>query len=117
MDRIVLHGVRCRMRVGVSPEERAEPQECLVDVELGRDLAPAGCSDDLQHSIDYEHVFHAVHRVAAGGTYKLLERFAAALEKELQSALQYEDLVIRVKKTHPPLSGPVDFAGIEWRRT
>ena len=116
MDRVLLHGIRCRMRVGVTPEERAHPQDCLVDVELARDLARAMETDDLHDSLDYAQVYDIVLGLAREEQYALLERFAGRLEEELSNRLEFDGLVIRAKKLKPPFGGSVDFAGVEVRR-
>ena len=116
MDRVVLVGVRCRMRVGVSPTERREPQDCLVDVELERDLSRPMQTDDLQDSLDYAQVFALIQRLACEEEFALLERFAGRLEAELRRTQQFRGLLIRVKKLRPPLDGVVDFAGVEIHR-
>jgi dihydroneopterin aldolase len=116
MDRVLLSGVRCALRVGVAAEERRTPQDILVDVELGRDLSPALRSDDVRDTIDYGQVFELVQGLAREEEFALLERFAGRLEEELRRSLHYESLVIRVKKLRPPLPGSMDFAGIEIRR-
>ena len=116
MDRILLIGIRCVMHVGVSSEERAVLQECLVDVEMETDLQQASQSDQLQDSVDYSAVFLAVHEVAQQKPYRLLERFAGALEERLRRDFSFHGVVLRVKKLNPPLDGPLDFAGIELRR-
>lgn len=116
MDRVILRGIRCRLHIGVSERERQSPQDCLVDVELGRDLAPAMCSDDLQDSLDYAQVFEIVLGLAREKEFVLLEGFAGALETALRRRCQFAGLTIRVKKLHPPFDGELDYAGIEVRR-
>lgn len=116
MDRILLIGIRCAMHVGVTSEERAVLQECLVDVELETDLQLASQSDQLQDSLDYSAVFQAVHDVAQEKRYRLLERFAGALEERLRRDFSLQGVVLRVKKLNPPLDGPLEFTGIELRR-
>ncbi len=117
MDRVVLHGVRCALRVGVAAGERRIPQDCLVDVELGRDLSAAMRSDAVADTIDYGRVFALVQGLAREEEFALLERFAGRLEEELRRAVPFDSLVIRVKKLRPPLPGSMDFAGIEIHRS
>jgi len=116
MDRILLSGVRCRVRIGVTQEERQRPQECLVDVELERDLSRAAQTDDLHDTLDYSSVFDLIQRVSREREYALLERFAGRLEEELRADPASKSLRIRVRKPHPPLDGSVDYAGIEIHR-
>lgn len=116
MDRVVLSGIHCRLRIGVTAEERRSPQDCRVDVEMERDLSRAMRSDDLHDSIDYARVFEIVEGLAREEEFALLERFAGRLEDELRHTFAFEGLVLRVKKLRPPLAGSLDFAGIEIRR-
>lgn len=116
MDRILLSGVRCSIRVGVAPAERQQPQECLVDVEVERDLSRAARTDDLHDTLDYSQVYDLIQRLSQDGEYALLERFAGRLEEELRRDLASKSLRIRVKKLRPPRVGLVDYAGIEIRR-
>ena len=116
MDRVVLAGIRCRMHVGCSAEERERQQECLVDVELECDLTRATSTDDLNDSLDYSRVFDLVHDLARSESFALLERFAGRLEEELRRAMRFRSVLIRVKKLHPPLSGDLEYAGVEIRR-
>ncbi len=116
MDRILLSGVRCSIRIGVTPKERQEPHECLVDVELERDLSRAARTDDVRDTLDYSQVYELIQQLAREGEYALLERFAGRLEEELRRDLASQSLRIRVKKLHPPLAGRVDYAGVEIQR-
>lgn len=117
MDRVILSGMRCWMRVGVTSEERRTPQECLVDVELEGDLSRPMRSDDLRDSIDYGRVHALTHDLSQAEEFALLERFAGRLEEELRRAMSFGSMTIRVKKLHPPLPGVLDYAGIEVRRS
>lgn len=116
MDRVILSGVRCWMRVGVTLEERRTPQECLVDVELEADLSRPMQTDDLQDTVDYGRALAILQGIAAEEEFALLERFAGRLEEELRRAMRFDAVTIRVHKLHPPLPGVLHHAGIEVRR-
>jgi dihydroneopterin aldolase len=116
MDRVSLIGIRCRLRIGVTPEERRVPQDCLVDVELERDLSRPMRTDDLHDSLDYSRVFGIVQKVAGTEEHALLERFAGRLEEDLRAGCTFAGLTIRVKKLRPPLPGALEYAAIEVRR-
>ena len=116
MDRVILNGIQCSLRVGVSPEERREPQDCLVDVELESDLSRAARTDDLLDTVDYSRVFALVHQLSSSEEFALLERFAGRLAEEIHHSVRCEAMLIRVKKLHPPLAGPLAFAGVELHR-
>ena len=116
MDRILLAGIRCVLRVGAFEEERSTPQECLVDIELVKDLHQAARSDELVDTLDYGAVFDTVLEVGREKRYCLLEGFAGALYARLCEAFSFESVLIRVKKLKPPLDGPLEYAGIELHR-
>jgi len=116
MDRVILSGVRCSMRVGVTQEERRTPQECQVDVELEADLSRPMRTDDLRDTLDYSRVHAIVHGLSQEEEFELLERFAGRLEDELRRTMSFGSITIRVKKLRPPLPGVLDYAGIEVRR-
>jgi len=116
MDRVILNGIRCRVRTGTTAEERLEAQDCLVDVELEHDLGRAARSDDVRDTLDYSRVFDLVQALAGTGEYALLESFAGRIEAEIRSRIACRAFVIRVKKLRPPLPGPVEYAAVEIRR-
>jgi len=116
MDRVILSGVRCWMRVGVTHEERRTPQECLVDVELEADLSRPMQTDDLHDTLDYGRALAILRGIAAEEEYSLLERFAGRLEEELRLAMRFDAVTIRIHKLHPPLPGVLHRVGIEVRR-
>src|SRR5258707_13250050 len=82
MDTIILSGIRALGAHGVLPEEQGRPQPFEVDVELSVDLAPAGRSDVLSDTIDYDALAaRGVQIVEAGGLSPLgtlATRIAAA---------------------------------------
>ncbi|MBI3550660.1 MAG: dihydroneopterin aldolase [Elusimicrobia bacterium] len=98
--RILLLGVECRPRLGVPEWERKKPQKVLVDVELTASLAKAASSDDVRDSIDYWEVEKRVRAAAERGSFKLVERLADRLAREV---LDYDRRVaavlVRVHKT------------------
>lgn len=116
MDRIILRGIRCLIRVGVTAEERRRPQDCRVDVEVEADLGRATRSDDLRDTLDYAAIFTAVLALARDEEFALLERFAGRLVEELRRFVPTGALVIRVHKLQPPLPGVLESAGIEIHR-
>ena len=95
MDTIILTGIRALGAHGVLPEEQARPQPFEVDVELTVDLKPAGRSDVLSDTVDYDdlagrvvriveegearQLFDRASRVAGGGS------FSTAARKELEA--------------------------------
>ena len=56
MDKIILKGIRFHGYHGVAEAERQLGQKYEIDLEMMTDLATAGKTDDLAHTIDYAQV-------------------------------------------------------------
>lgn len=117
-DRIVLAGMAFQARHGVNDWEKVEPQRFEVDVELELDLQPAGREDDLTETVDYRGVYEATRQVVELRTFELIEALAEAIAHEVLAANpMVRDVVVRVRKPEVSLGGPLDYAGVEIRRT
>lgn len=119
-DRIVLANMEFLGRHGVSDEERAEPQQIDVDVELEADLAPAGASDGLADTVNYSRVFDACREIVEERSFKLLEAIAEAIAaRVLADFARVDAITVRVRKPGVPIDGRLEYAGvtIERRRT
>ena len=110
-DKVILRDVRARANIGVSAEERAEPQDVLFDVELRLDLGPAAAADDLSLTPDYGEVAVLLRRTAGERSYRLLETMAAAAAEGLLRRFGSERVVLRVRKADlRDARGPLDAA-------
>lgn len=116
-DRIVLSRMRFDGRHGVSDEERATVQPFEVDVELYLDLQPAGTDDDLAKTVDYGQVFELCRDLVEATNFRLLETIAEGIAHEILVAHRVTEVVVRVRKLRVPVSGTVDHAEVEIRRT
>ena len=107
--RVLAHGIVCRSRIGVTREERAEPQELLVDIEVTLTAEARGTRDDLGETVDYVELAATAGAVAARDEYRLVEtlaeRIAATVGRETPQAAggstprnRIESLRVRVTK-------------------
>jgi len=113
-DRILLRGMVFYGYHGVNPEERALGQRFVVDVELERDLSPAGLSDDLSMTVNYAAVYRAVKEVVEGEACNLIEAVAERVAAALLSRFGPEAVRVRVRKPWAPVKGSVlDWVGVE----
>ncbi|HYH94020.1 MAG TPA: dihydroneopterin aldolase [Candidatus Saccharimonadales bacterium] len=115
-DRIVLTNMRFEARHGAHEWEQLETQRFEVDVELARDLQPAGIEDDLDLTVDYGKVYSAVRQIVESTSYKLLEALAEAISQELLSGFDVFEVTVRIRKPEVRLGGPLDHASVEIRR-
>ncbi len=104
-------------RHGYYDHELQEPQPFEVDVELVRNLQPAGVDDDLTKTIDYGRVYAIVRQIVESTSFRLLEAIAEAISHELLIELEVTEVGIRIRKPAVQLGGPLDHASVEiWRR-
>ena len=108
--------MRFQGRHGVLEWEQRTAQAFEVDVELTKNLQPAGVDDDLDQTVDYGKVFDAVRQIVESTSYRLLEALAEAISHELLADFPIDEVAVRVRKPEVKLSGPLDYAGVEIRR-
>ena len=113
LDRLKLAGIKIFPRIGVTPEERAAPQECQADVVISGDWSAAAASDDLSLSIDYCMILEKVRGVAAAREYALLETLAYVIAQSVLADFPVENVNVKVRKRPAVLRDLLDFAEIE----
>ena len=115
-DRIELRGLRVLAHCGVLPEEQERRQPFAVDLDVERELAAAGLSDDLADTSDYGAVCAAVERLAADGRYRLLERFAQAIADAVLDDPAVASVTVAVSKLRPPVPQDLASSGVRITR-
>lgn len=115
-DKILLTGARFFGHHGVSDEERRIGGRFVVDVELTFDLARAGATDDLSHTISYADVYDVVAEMVQKKSFQLVEALAENIAQALFRQFPATRVMVRVFKQPPPIPGTVDSAGVEIRR-
>jgi dihydroneopterin aldolase len=115
-DRIVLANMQFQGRHGYYDHEMLTPQPFEVDIELARNLQPAGVDDDLEKTVDYGKVYSAVRQIVESTSYHLLEALAEAISHELLADFDVSEVTVRLRKPQVQLGGPLDYAGVEIHR-
>jgi FolB domain-containing protein len=112
-DRIEVRGLELLIYCGVLPEEQARQQPFRFDLDLHLDLSPAGCSDDLKHTVDYGNVAALLALHLGQERFLLLERMAQrTAELVLEASPLVEAVTVRAAKMRPPLPVHVDTTGV-----
>lgn len=112
-DAIYLRGMIFEGRHGVGDEERAEPQEIQLDVELLLELGAAGASDALDQTVDYGAVFEICREQVEERSHHLLETLGEAVAREVLNRFPPVDrVVVDVRKPGVPIDGIIEHAGV-----
>jgi dihydroneopterin aldolase len=115
-DVIEVRGLRAAGICGVLPEEQQRAQPLVVDLDLMADLAEAGASDDLTHTVDYGAVADRVNRVITTERFALLERLAARIAEECLVDERVVAVTVSVRKLRPPVPELVETTGVRITR-
>ena len=116
MDTIILSGIRALGAHGVLPEEQGRPQPFEVDVELSVDLGPAGRSDVLSDTIDYDGLAQQIVEIVEAGGLSLLEALAERIATACRADPRVTAVVVTVKKLRPPVPVHVDHVAVRIER-
>ncbi len=99
---------------GANPAEREVGQRFVVDLEVHRDLRPAGLSDDLADTVSYTRFYELVKEILEGPSRNLLENIAETIAQRVLEGFEVEAVKVRVRKPEVPIKGSVlDHASVE----
>ncbi|VAH01035.1 unnamed protein product [Triticum turgidum subsp. durum] len=65
-DKLILRGLQFHGFHGVKHEEKKLGQKFVVDVDAWMDLAAAGDSDDISHTVSYTDIYSSPRSPASG---------------------------------------------------
>lgn len=114
-DRITISRLKVPTHVGVTDEERSQPQTVVVNIELILDLKPAAQSDNLTDTVDYDRLTTEVAELVRSSETKLLENLAETIASHVCTLTRVERVSVEVIKESPPV--PEDVGPIAVRIT
>lgn len=116
-DRITLKNMAFYAYHGIRPSEIEQGQRFFVDVDLFMDLKPAGETDDIKRTADYQGVFETVKEHVEGRRFHLMEALAESLATAILADFdKVERVNVRVRKPSTPLQGILDHTEVEISR-
>jgi dihydroneopterin aldolase len=98
MDKIIIQDLAVQYRVGVTDEERAQPQKLLVTVEMELDFSRAAINDELAYTCDYFAVSQELLRYGENRSWKLIERLAVEMAAMIMRDFKPQRVTIEIKK-------------------
>lgn len=109
-DKLVIHDLVAKCRIGVFEWEQVTPQDIWIDLELSIDAAKAAAQDDVAATIDYGRLVTAVKQHVQHKTFHLLETMAEEVAALILKEFSATQVMVRVKKRALP---GVDYAAVE----
>jgi dihydroneopterin aldolase len=116
VDKVIVSGARVMARIGVTEQERAAPQELVVDLELEVDTREAARTDDLRFSVDYAAVWRRLAEAAQRQPYALVETLAERIAAAVLGEFPAQAVRVLVRKPAALQKQGVDWAGVEITR-
>lgn len=116
MDSIIVSDLLVQVRVGVTDEERAQPQNVLVSFEACLDLAAAGASDDLADTLDYGSLLLGVTKTVNQEPVRLIEHLAERVATFLLELNGVGRVSVEVAKERPPIPQNVGRVSVRVER-
>lgn len=116
-DRIGVARIAVFGRHGVLPEEAVLGQRFYISIDARLDLAPAGRSDDVAHTVSYADLTEIAVSIATERRFNLIEALAETIAATI---LERHDIVeaitIRIDKPSAPVPAILDGVSVEITR-
>ena len=112
-DRITLAGVRIFPRIGTTPEERSNPQECELDLTIWGNFESAADADSLDKSIDYCRVLEEVQKIAGASEYALVESLGYSISRTILLKFSANRVNVQLRKRPVVLLDQIEYIEIE----
>ena len=112
-DKLILSGMQFFGRHGVFPEEKSMGQKFIIDVETTTDLQKAGMCDDLSFSLNYADIYANIKSITTLKCFNLIEALAETIAQDILLNYNVDEVLVRVRKPHAPISGIFDYMGCE----
>ncbi|HWY74495.1 MAG TPA: dihydroneopterin aldolase [Verrucomicrobiae bacterium] len=113
MSRIKITDLEVFYCVGVSEQERAQPQRLLLTIDMIFDFTAAAMSDRLTKTIDYFAVAQMLLKYGEGRNWKLIEKLAMNVADEILGEYRPDAVTVEVKKFPIAQAGHVS---VVWSR-
>jgi dihydroneopterin aldolase len=116
-DRIGVARIAVFGRHGVLPEEAVLGQRFYISLDARIDLAPAGRSDDVAHTVSYADLTQIAVDIATERRFNLIEALAEAIAATILERFgAVEAITVRVDKPSAPVPAILDGVSIEITR-
>ena len=106
-DLISVRGIEGYGYHGVLPEERANGQPFVVDLQVHMDISSAAAGDDLAQAVDYSVLANEVVDIIQGEPLNLIETVAVRIADQVLAHSRVVSVRVTVHKPRAPVGVPV----------
>ena len=115
MSKISIVDLEVFYSVGVTDEERAQPQRLLVTVVMDFDFSTASLSDRIEKTINYQAVAQRLLKYGDGRSWKLLERLVSNIADTVMTEFKPQAVMVEAKKFTIPQARYVSVSLVRTR--
>lgn len=113
-DVILVKGLEVPLCIGVSDEERANPQLMKLHLEMVPENGCSGINDAIDKTVNYYDVSQRVKHLAAERPRKLIETLAEEVIEMILTEFAVTEVQLEIEKSILP---DTDFVGLRmWRQ-
>ena len=112
---VFVRDLEIEARIGIYPEEKANPQRIIVNIDLSVEEGDDPGSDDISSVVSYELVVKTVERIVAEGHVNLVETLAERIATSCLSDRRVVAARVRIEK--PDVISNTRSVGVEIERT
>ena len=105
-----------KTHLGVTEEERGQPQEVVVDIALAADLRTPGRSDYLADTVDYSRATTIAADLIGASNASLLEHLAEQVAGALLGLEGVDYVTVEIAKDPAPVGENVDNISVRIER-
>ncbi|MFN3604541.1 MAG: dihydroneopterin aldolase [Leptonema sp. (in: bacteria)] len=88
--KIFIYDLKIIMNIGIREDERANPQEIIINLECEVDFSKAMESDNIHDTLNYKDILRVIQNYCYNNSPKLLEKLGG-------------DLIIEIRKHFPTI--------------
>ncbi len=97
-DKIIIEGMQIMACVGITPEERAQPQMLEISLELDHDLSGAARTERLAMTLDYAEIRLRTIGIVHERPRVLIETIAEDIAQRLIAIFRVQRIQVEVRK-------------------
>jgi FolB domain-containing protein len=98
LDRIRIFDLALRCVIGITPDERREKQDIIINLTLWADLRRPGRSDRFEDCVDYKALKRQVIALVESSSFRLIERLAERIAEVCLTDRRIRQVAVSVQK-------------------